>query len=138
MTERSWVIAVLLAATAAAPPGDASAQTPARLATASARIDPAAVSVQAVTPAEAHARKSAGGSRVLLIDIRSWDEVESTGSAEGIDAVGALPRIRPSGAGFRPGLHRRGVGAGRGAGRRPRHADPAALPIGRAGAGRRA
>jgi len=57
------------------------------LTAAAARVDPATVSVQTITPAEAYALKTRAARAVLLLDIRRPEEVASTGSADGVDGV---------------------------------------------------
>lgn len=92
MTERSLLVISLLVSLVTATPMDpAAAQMPGTITPAAARIDPATVSIQAVTPAEAHALKSSAGSRALLIDLRGWDEIHASGTAAGVDAVLPFP-----------------------------------------------
>lgn len=92
MTERSLLISLLVSLFTAAAMDPATAQMPGAITPAAARIDPATVSIQAVTPAEAHALKSSAGSRALLIDLRDWDEIHASGTAAGVDAVLPFPR----------------------------------------------
>lgn len=91
MTERSLLIPLLVSLVTATATDPAAARMPWSEALAAARIDPATVSIQAVTPAEAHALKSSAGSRALLIDIRGWDEIHASGTPAGIDAVLPFP-----------------------------------------------
>lgn len=51
------------------------------------RIEPAAVSIQAIAPADAFALKTAKGGSVLLIDLRSREEAAFGGAARGVDAL---------------------------------------------------
>jgi len=50
-------------------------------------VDPAAVSVQSIAPADAFALKAARGRAVLLMDIRSREEAAFGGTAAGTDAL---------------------------------------------------